>query len=205
MGKANNKGGPTHLQSRVSYLYQAATYFAGLSSTAQSKYVESGTPIPDGVNSGRNAQDGRDRSSSFTPIHAADGHTDNASDTTKAASIWPEGNTTVKDESSVRVMLSHIKGIAKKGQVRVPPSVKHAVCKRCDNLLINGQNSIRQTKNQSREGKKPWADVLVITCHSCGTAKRYPIGAKRQPGRKDRSGKAEYRVLRTPRNLGPKM
>lgn len=192
MGKANNKGGPAHLQCRVAYLYQAATYFAGLSSAQD---VESEKPYPDERALDQISQDGQRMSSSFTLAHATDGYKENASGATEAARSWPKSGLAIKAESSARVMLSHIKGVAKKGQVRVAPSVKHSVCKRCDILLIDGHNSTRRTENQSRGGRKPWAEVLVITCRSCGTAKHYPIGAKRQPRREDRPSKAVHRAI----------
>ncbi len=192
MGKANYKDGPAHLQCRVSYLYQAATYFARLSSA---QYPESEKANPDEQALDQNSQNnGQRTSSSFTPAHAIDVYED-ASGWTEAGRNQLKSRLAVKAESSARVMLSHIRGVARKGQVRVAPSVKRSVCKRCDILLIDGHSSTRRTENQSRGGRKPWTEVLVTTCRSCGSAKRYPIGAKRQPRRGDRPSKAEHRAI----------
>jgi hypothetical protein len=32
----------------------------------------------------------------------------------------------------------------------------------------------------SKNGRKPWAEVAIITCIACGACKRFPVGAKRQ-------------------------
>jgi hypothetical protein len=36
-----------------------------------------------------------------------------------------------------------------------------------------------EIRNESRGGKKPWADVLVVRCFACGTEKRFPQTDKR--------------------------
>ncbi|KAI0019889.1 hypothetical protein F4780DRAFT_780013 [Xylariomycetidae sp. FL0641] len=45
-------------------------------------------------------------------------------------------------------------------------------------------------ENKSKGGKKPWADVLVITCHTCQGVKRYPVQAARQKRRPVREKEA---------------
>ena len=73
-----------------------------------------------------------------------------------------------------------------KSQIRLSPAIKRSLCKRCDALLVSGSDSTSRLENKSRGGKKPWADVLVVTCNSCGTVKRFPVGAKRQSKRAER-------------------
>ncbi|CAI7574442.1 unnamed protein product [Penicillium viridicatum] len=51
--------------------------------------------------------------------------------------------------------------------------------RRCDTILIPGVTCSHETKNASRGGKKPWANVLVVRCLSCGTEKRFPQTEKR--------------------------
>lgn len=183
MAKKTNKGGPPHLQSRVSYLYQAASYFAGLYNRAESGEQTSGEQTAVGQIKGQNSQ----QTPSPSSPHVVTQEIDKATGPSRATGTLPEGSSATYDDASIRLILSHIKGIARKGQVRVSPSIKRSVCKRCDILLIDGQNSTRRIENMSREGKKSWADVIVITCNSCGTTKRFPVGARRQPRRKDRS------------------
>jgi ribonuclease P protein subunit RPR2 len=35
-------------------------------------------------------------------------------------------------------------------------------------------------ENQSKGGRKPWADILVMRCLTCGHAKRYPVSVPKQ-------------------------
>lgn len=198
MGKSNapQKGGaPTvqkHLHSRVSYLYRAASYFSGLSTRNQAGEQRCKTEAFTACNGGQVRQE--------NPFSSGPGHIETPGQTTaadlpKVTTSPPEGSSMVYSEANTRMMLSYIKGISRKGQIRLSPSMKHSMCKRCDILLVHGRTSTQRLENRSREGKKPWADVLVVTCNSCGTAKRFPIGAKRQPNRKDRPGKQETQNL----------
>ena len=93
-----------------------------------------------------------------------------------------------------RHLLSHLRGISLKAQIRLSPSLKHAICKRCDTLLVPGSTSTSYVENKSRGGRKPWADVLVVQCGYCGSARRFPVGAKRQLGRSKRVGGCEEKV-----------
>ena len=86
-----------------------------------------------------------------------------------------------------RLFINHLKAVSLKGQVRLSSKMKHSICRRCDILLVPGFTSTSNLENKSRKGKKPWADVLVVTCTSCGAVKRFPVGAKRQFGRPDRA------------------
>lgn len=35
-------------------------------------------------------------------------------------------------------------------------------------------------ENKSRGGRKPWADVIVVECFTCGRSRRFPVNAPRQ-------------------------
>ncbi|KAI9768944.1 MAG: hypothetical protein M1840_004540 [Geoglossum simile] len=83
-----------------------------------------------------------------------------------------------------RRLLSSLRAISRKGQIRLSPSIKRSICKRCETLLIPGSTSTHRVDNPSRGRKKPWADVLVVRCIACGTEKRFPVGAKKQLRRK---------------------
>jgi len=69
---------------------------------------------------------------------------------------------------------SHMSTLRLKTDARVPRNIKRSICKRCKAQLINGQTSSTSVENKSRGGKKPWANVLVISCRCCGMEKRYP-------------------------------
>jgi len=73
-----------------------------------------------------------------------------------------------------RICVSHMRSVSLKTQTRLPIPVKRSFCKRCDSLLIPGVSCIHETQNPSRDGKKAWAEVLVVRCFTCGTEKRFP-------------------------------
>lgn len=72
-----------------------------------------------------------------------------------------------------RHLLTHMKGVSRKSVIRLHKDVKRTVCKGCDQLL-NERSSSRMIENGSKDSEKPWADVLVVKCEDCGTAKRFP-------------------------------
>jgi ribonuclease P protein subunit RPR2 len=86
-------------------------------------------------------------------------------------------------------LLTQVRGVSRKAQIRLEPQVKHSICKRCDMLLIQDQTSTQVTVNASKGGKKPWADVLEIRCNTCRTVKRFPVGMAKKPKVKERRSK----------------
>ena len=76
-------------------------------------------------------------------------------------------------------LLTHLRGVSKKSQIRLSPKVKHTICKRCDALLVPGKTSTVSTVNASKGGKKAWADILETKCEQCRTVKRFPVGIAR--------------------------
>ena len=91
--------------------------------------------------------------------------------------------------SCSRLMISHMRSVTLKSQSRLSTSIKHATCKRCDNLLNEGTTLKTYVENKSKGGKKPWADVLAHECTQCGFIRRFPVGAKRQLRRQTRGVK----------------
>lgn len=75
-----------------------------------------------------------------------------------------------------RFYLQNLRAIAKKSVMRLDPSIKRTICKRCDSLLVPGVSSTHRIENPSKGGKKSWADVLVVECNACGAVKRFPVG-----------------------------
>lgn len=82
---------------------------------------------------------------------------------------------------------SQIRPVARKAVIKVAPSIKRNICKRCNVLLIPGNSSEIHIENQSRDQTKPWADVQVVRCKTCGYEKRYPVGAVPQVKKRDRA------------------
>lgn len=86
-------------------------------------------------------------------------------------------------------LLADFRSVSLKSQIRVSPAMKRSICKFCDALLVEGQTCTSTVENASKGGRKPWADVLVMTCHTCHHAKRFPVDAPRQPRRPFRVAK----------------
>lgn len=86
-------------------------------------------------------------------------------------------------EGMSRRLLSDLRSVSLKSQIRLSPGLKRTVCKFCDTLLVEGKSCTSVVENKSRGARKPWADVLVITCGTCGRAKRFPVAAPRQKRR----------------------
>ena len=171
-----------HLHSRVSYLYQVALYLTQLQFSGQIQSEKGlntliseelltepsmfGSPVTDPVVllhhaliSSQHAQKSQRESS----------HCDNFA-----------------SSSTVRHTLSHLRRVSHKSQIRISKVMKHSICRRCEAALIPGFTSRAYIENKSRKGKKPWADVLVITCDACDFPKRFPVGAMRQASGKDK-------------------
>jgi ribonuclease P protein subunit RPR2 len=82
-----------------------------------------------------------------------------------------------------RRYISDLRAVSLKTQIRLSPSIKHSICKRCDIMLIDGSTCACEVENKSKGGSKPWADVLVRRCKSCGYERKFPCEAKRQARR----------------------
>lgn len=82
-----------------------------------------------------------------------------------------------------RRLLRDLRSVTLKTQIRKNSDIKRTICKYCDTLLVEGQTCTSTVENESKGGKKPWADLLTIKCHTCGQKRRYPVNAPRQKRR----------------------
>ncbi|KAL2262786.1 hypothetical protein VTK26DRAFT_9484 [Humicola hyalothermophila] len=86
-------------------------------------------------------------------------------------------------EGLSRRLATDLRAVSLKTRIRLSPAVKQTICKFCDSPLIEGESCTSHIDNRSKGGRKPWADVLVRKCHTCGGEKRYPVNSPR-PKRK---------------------
>jgi len=164
MPKAKSaKGGvaPKHLHARISFLFQASNYFSSIASSGHIAPIPS--PLP-------NEQDNVSTRSPGDLIP----HEKVRSEKAEAQ----DGSFRATGLS--RHMSSQLRAVSLKSQIRLSTDVKHSICKRCDAVLIPGKSSTEHIQNSSKNGAKPWADVLVVTCNACGMERRYPTGMQRQ-------------------------
>ncbi|EMD96223.1 hypothetical protein COCC4DRAFT_35925 [Bipolaris maydis ATCC 48331] len=103
---------------------------------------------------------------------------------------------TPKSPNSLSLALSlssDLQQVSRKGQLRLAVSLKRTLCKSCNSILVPGRTATHRIENASKGGKKPWADVLVITCGVCAGQKRFPVGAapKVKKGKREMAGAEE--------------
>ncbi len=173
-----------HICARASYLYQAATYLA------QQTQVGSSTPQ-------RHVSNPEEMQHLGTDVLGI------AQQTTLGSESMKEKTTNVVPSSlgSQRHLVSHLRAVSLKSQFRLPHDVKRSTCRRCNALLIPGSTSSVVLENKSKGSRKPWADIHVITCLSCRTEKRFPVGATKQASKKNRvrdlevAGSSQYLKL----------
>ncbi|QUC20135.1 uncharacterized protein UV8b_04376 [Ustilaginoidea virens] len=79
-----------------------------------------------------------------------------------------------------RLAITTMKSVSLKAQIRQSPPLKRTVCKLCDTLLVPGRTCRSTVENASKGARKPWADMLVVECKTCGNRRRYPVDAPRQ-------------------------
>ncbi|KAK3900182.1 RNAse P Rpr2/Rpp21/SNM1 subunit domain-containing protein [Staphylotrichum tortipilum] len=89
-------------------------------------------------------------------------------------------------EGMGRRLATDLRAVSLKTRIRLTPAVKQMICKFCDSVLIDGQSCTSTVENRSKGAKKPWADVLVRKCHTCGRERRYPVSAARPKRKTDR-------------------
>lgn len=145
------------LYSRISYLYQAANYFAIQNNESQNQQIKETTSksSAEGVMNDESKVGANLITGPYQPLS--------------------------------RRLITDLRSVSMKGTMRMSPDMKHSICKNCQTLLMEGTTCTVQIENQSKGGKKPWADVLVRKCNTCDLEKRFPLAAKRQPRRPRRS------------------
>lgn len=176
-----------HLHSRISYLYQAATYLATVADQPRAR-----TPCADHEFQ-KSESGGNSQCAVATPEAVSDKslpislmERDN-----RIHEINVNGKRVLEDFALCRELVAPLRAVSLKSQIRLSPAMKHTMCKHCDVLLVPSSTSTIHIENNSRGGAKPWADVLVTTCITCGTAKRSPVGAERQLRRESRISKVK--------------
>ncbi|PVH84978.1 Rpr2-domain-containing protein [Cadophora sp. DSE1049] len=145
------------LYSRVSYLYQAAAYMATQQHHSQS------------LESLMNADTEQD--------------CDQSPETTSQKRSDPR---VPLSQPASRRLVSHLRAVSHKVLMRMSPAMKHSLCKNCDTMMIDGTTCTSAVENRSKGGKKPWADILVRRCNTCGLEKRFPLNSERQKRRPQR-------------------
>ena len=182
-GKGKGRLQQKHIHSRISYLFQAASYLAETGSKAQ-KYGQNREADDQTLNIHCESSVVSEAPSTQSPNVMSLSQDDREAGTTTA-----EADSAPRFQSTglSRQLFAHLRAVSLKSQIRISPTIKHSVCKRCDQLLVPGSSATTYVENKSRNGKKPWADVLVITCMACKTSKRFPVGAERQLRRGERS------------------
>ena len=174
-----SKGVPNkHLHSRISYLYQAATYLSLQQNTKiyqkESKSAEEHEDI-------KVLESASTFSKLITASDSKVAHAGIYGSVLESSTSSVVLNPTKPASSGLALQLSsHLRSVSLKSQVRLSRDLKRSICKCCSTILIPGRTSTTTIENQSRGGKKPWADILVIECSTCGSKKRFPIGSERQ-------------------------
>ena len=201
MSKAKKSKGKSianrHILARASYLHQAATYlqFDKVASTETND--ENAKPIGyqpvfgSHVEPARYLQDAaaHEQASSTRAVHCNDDM--KGTRLSEGTSLASGAETALGQQ---RYLLSHIHGVAQKSRIKLSPGLKRTICKRCYALLTPGLTSCEIIENNSKNGEKSWADVHIVRCTACGAVKRYPVGAKRQPKKKDREQSASRKL-----------
>lgn len=82
---------------------------------------------------------------------------------------------TKTDNAQPRHIINQMKGVSRKAVVRLHRDTKRSICKRCDEVLIEGMTAVKRTENKSANRARPWADVHIIECKTCGALKRFPV------------------------------
>jgi ribonuclease P protein subunit RPR2 len=179
-GKGQKGAANKHLQSRINYLHQAATYLASQGLETSTK---NGTNLPTNLNNER-----------LGPVEddVCDDCTDNASPvrgsgnrTMLSSSLTTKYNAPETGGLALRLS-SQLRQVAAKSQARLPVAVKHSACKRCNTVLLEGQTCTKFIENLSKDGRKAHANVLVLRCNACTAQQRFPIGATRQTRKSQR-------------------
>lgn len=101
-------------------------------------------------------------------------------------SVSPESSLPQQPSPLALQLGADLHTVSRKAQLRLSVDLKRSMCKSCNAVLVPGRTATQEIENQSKGGKKPWADVLVVSCGRCGSKKRMPVGAKRQLKKRDR-------------------
>jgi ribonuclease P protein subunit RPR2 len=159
-----------HLHARVSYLYQAASFLSLRNE-------------PDSQDQ-KETKETRESEASNAILASAETSSGQEIKDTKHAAL--SASSQIPQSSLALFLGSQLRSVSQKSQIRLSHDLKRSLCKSCNALLIPGQSSSTKIENKSKNGKKPWADVLLIECQTCGAIKRFPVGSKRQERKAER-------------------
>jgi ribonuclease P protein subunit RPR2 len=172
------KGVPNkHLHTRIAYLHKIANYLSTQSLAKPDEPPQQATSTDTCNNTTTGEEQPKtnppgtlatDATTSLANLKPSPGHSSTATFNPPASGGLP------------LQLTAHLRSVAQKGQIRLSRDLKHSFCKICSSPLIEGETCIRSTENLSRKGRKPWAEVAIVTCCACGACKRFPVGAKRQ-------------------------
>ncbi|KAK7179252.1 Rpr2-domain-containing protein [Paraphaeosphaeria sporulosa] len=129
------------------------------------------------------------QAATYLTLHAA------ALDANEAPDSAQSSGTTGSRHRLALQLASDLQNVSRKGQVRLSSELKRTICKTCNTVLIPGRTATQTIENESKGGKKSWADVLVVMCTLCGSKKRFPIGAQRQEKKSERQPTQAQRSL----------
>ncbi|RMZ34169.1 hypothetical protein D0859_01672 [Hortaea werneckii] len=183
MGKEKSKGGVAnkHLHARIAYLQQAASYLTLQGKERRISEINTSTPTLSGADDQALSQNQPPNEDAENTMNEA-GKEDQRP---QQHSLQPEVQLPHSGGLPLH-LATHLRQVALKSQIRLRTDVKHSICKRCSSILIEGTTSNKRIENKSKGGRKPHADVLVISCKVCGADKRFPVGAKRQKRKGER-------------------
>lgn len=99
-----------------------------------------------------------------------------------------------------RRLATDLRAVSLKTRIRLKPAVKRVICKFCDSILIDGETCTSIIENKSKGVAKPWADVLVRKCHTCGRERRYPVSGARQKRKTERGSDGSNNLQKLNRN-----
>ena len=175
MGKASKTAGKQHIHSRISFLFEAATYLSNVEQESKgSKDAEAPRATP------------KDTVKSTGMIAARRSHDHGDTKAAGDESADSVNNMSTGTAGLSQLYVSQLRSISHKSVIRLSSDMKRAMCKRCNTVLEPGSTATVITENASRNGRKPHANILVIKCNACGASKRFPDGARRQMRKKHR-------------------
>ena len=97
-----------------------------------------------------------------------------------------------------RRLVTDLREVTLKTMMRMSPDMKRTICKFCNTILVEGKTCSSIVENKSKNGRKPWADVLVMKCNTCGREKRVPVQAPRQKRRTTRIEATKHAAMSEP-------
>jgi ribonuclease P protein subunit RPR2 len=188
MPKVKGKQGSAnkHLQARINYLQQAATYLALRDpsiTTEQCLDSRQKTTTLDHqqLHMGNAACEARTLNENG--LHGVE-----ALMTRRSNSRNPDIKFEAPSTGGLPLRLNdHLRQVAAKSQARLSTAVKHSACKRCNAVFRDGVTCTKFIENLSKGGRKPHANVLVLRCAVCEAEQRFPVGARRQTRKSDRT------------------